>query len=142
MKKIICLWMSLCVLLSLAAILPAAAAPAQESTMWATVSYRYDPVDENDVPESVLVSLAAAGASSQPKTYLQRAATVTWQADEANLKVNGVLQEGVSIHLEKAGRLTHKFKNEFRKRKPWTIDRSKRDEKIEKVNEKEDRSLY
>ncbi|MBE6630280.1 MAG: hypothetical protein E7624_05455 [Ruminococcaceae bacterium] len=117
MKKIICLWMSLCVLLSLAAILPAAAAPAQESTMWATVSYRYDPVDENDVPESVLVSLAAAGASSQPKTYLQRAATVTWQADEANLKVNGVLQEGVSIHLEKAGKyditVIHKETGEY-----------------------------
>ena len=29
------------------------------------------------------------------------------------------------IHLEKTGKLTRKFKNEFRKRKPWVIDRSK-----------------
>jgi len=46
------------------------------------------------------------------------------------------------IHLEKKGVLTHKFKNEFRKRKPWIIDRSGREED-EVVSEKNaDTTLY
>ncbi len=32
------------------------------------------------------------------------------------------------IHLEEKGILKTKFKNKFRKNKPWVIDRSKRDE--------------
>ena len=47
------------------------------------------------------------------------------------------------IHLEKKGVLTHKFKNEFRKRKPWTIDRSLRDESVEvKDKSDDDQTLY
>jgi len=46
------------------------------------------------------------------------------------------------IHLEKKGVLTHKFRSEFRRRKPWVIDRTKRDEEIDAVSEKEDHSLY
>lgn len=45
-------------------------------------------------------------------------------------------------HLEKKGVLTHKFKNEFRKHKPWSIDRSKRpDDEVASVDQNEDRSL-
>ena len=32
------------------------------------------------------------------------------------------------IHLEEKGILKTKFKNKFRKNKPWVIDRTKRDE--------------
>lgn len=47
------------------------------------------------------------------------------------------------IHLEKKGVLTHKFKNEFRKRKPWSIDRSARDDSFEKADRtKDDQTLY
>ncbi len=47
------------------------------------------------------------------------------------------------IHLEKKGVLTHKFKNEFRKRKPWTIDRTKRgDGGARQANENDDKTLY
>ncbi len=44
------------------------------------------------------------------------------------------------IHLEKTGKLTRKFKNEFRKRKPWVIDRSKADE--DRTDETDDELLF
>jgi hypothetical protein len=47
------------------------------------------------------------------------------------------------IHLEKKGVLTHKFKNEFRKRKPWAIDRSAReDDTPAQDRTKDDQTLY
>lgn len=47
------------------------------------------------------------------------------------------------IHLEKKGVLTHKFKNEFRKRKPWMIDRSARmEESTVQVDQDSDKTLY
>lgn len=45
------------------------------------------------------------------------------------------------VHLENRGVLTHKFKNPFRKRPPWQIDRSQRPD-AEAPKENEDRSLY
>ena len=49
------------------------------------------------------------------------------------------------IHLERKGVLTHKFKNEFRKRgvKPWSIDRSKRpDGNIVAAKDDDDKTLF
>lgn len=46
------------------------------------------------------------------------------------------------IHLDKKGVLTHKFKNEFRKRKPWTIDRTKRVDGAVQAGEDADKTLY
>ena len=46
------------------------------------------------------------------------------------------------IHLEKKGVLTHKFKNEFRKRKPWSIDRSVRPENVVDDGESSDKTLF
>ncbi len=111
MKRSICLCMLFFLLIGLVAAFPAAAAPAQE-TFWATATYTYDPVDENDTPKSTVISLASLDSQKQPKTYLERACTVSWLADRASCKINGVLQEGESIHLEKAGKyditLSHK----------------------------------
>ena len=44
-------------------------------------------------------------------------------------------------HLEKKGILTHKFHNEFRKKKPWVIDRSRRDGEMEN-GANDDKTLY
>lgn len=46
------------------------------------------------------------------------------------------------IHLEKKGVLTHKFHNEFRKRKPWKIDRSRRPENVVDDVEESDKTLF
>ncbi len=47
------------------------------------------------------------------------------------------------IHLEQKGILKTKFKNEFRKRKPWVIDRTKRDEDgFRNTEDGEDDILY
>ena len=51
------------------------------------------------------------------------------------------------IHLEKTGRLTRKFAEPFRKRKPWVIDRDAARSEVEKVtqtpdNGNEDKVLY
>lgn len=47
------------------------------------------------------------------------------------------------IHLEKKGVLSHKFKNEFRKHKPWVIDRSKlHGDNYEATEDNEDQTLY
>lgn len=46
------------------------------------------------------------------------------------------------IHLEKKGVLTHKFKNEFRKKKPWKIDRSQHMDNIIDNGEQADKTLY
>ena len=115
MKKIICLCALFCLLLGLAAPLCVSAAPAQES-FWATATYTYDPVDENDTPQSKVISLASLDSQKQPTTYLERASTIGWNADLADCRINGVLQEGESVRLDKAGRydikLTHKETSE------------------------------
>ena len=46
------------------------------------------------------------------------------------------------IHLEKKGVLTHKFKNEFRKRKPWIIDRSERPDENVVAEKNADTTLF
>ena len=46
------------------------------------------------------------------------------------------------IHLEKKGVLTHKFHNEFRKRKPWKLDRSQRPENVVDDGEESDKTLF
>ena len=46
------------------------------------------------------------------------------------------------IHLDKKGVLTHKFKNEFRKKKSWKIDRSQRMDNIVDNGEQADKTLY
>lgn len=46
------------------------------------------------------------------------------------------------IHLEKKGVLTHKFKNEFRKNKPWKIDRSKRQDDVIDISATADNTLF
>ena len=46
------------------------------------------------------------------------------------------------IHLEKKGVLTHKFHNEFRKYKPWKIDRSQRPDNVIDDGEESDKTLF
>ncbi|MBQ8509999.1 MAG: epoxyqueuosine reductase [Clostridia bacterium] len=46
------------------------------------------------------------------------------------------------IHLEKKGVLTHKFQNQFRKRKPWVIDRSGREDEATAAKPSDDKTLY
>jgi len=46
------------------------------------------------------------------------------------------------IHLEKKGVLTHKFKNEFRKHKPWKLDRSIRPKGVIDTAKDADGTLY
>jgi hypothetical protein len=46
------------------------------------------------------------------------------------------------IHLEKKGVLTHKFKNEFRKRKPWSINRDDRPDDVIDNAEESDKTLF
>jgi hypothetical protein len=46
------------------------------------------------------------------------------------------------IHLEKKGVLKNKFKNPFRKNKPWKIDRSQRPEDINDNGESADKTLF
>ena len=46
------------------------------------------------------------------------------------------------IHLEQKGILTHKFKNPFRKNKPWKIDRSIRPDNVVDNGSDSDKTLF
>ena len=99
MKRKLCLVIALAMLLGLLAVLPVMAAQGATDLSWASLTYTYDPDTEGGAQKSGLISFTAGN-----ETYLERYSTITWTEATTMLYVNGELQVGGAIRLEKAGR--------------------------------------
>ena len=95
--KIFLFLLTVCLLVPVLA-LPAFGAQDAQDKGWAVVSYTYDPDVQDQPGESGKLSYRADGVF-----YLHRYSTLTWDTQNAFLRVDGVLCEGESLYIKQAG---------------------------------------
>lgn len=97
MKRKLCFVLALLCLLPCVLLLPALGA---QDAAWGVLTYTYDPDTEGQIPQSGKLSVLGNGEQN----YLHRPSTITWDAENALLFVDGEQHEGGSAYLSQAGR--------------------------------------